>query len=113
LIQLLEFLGTVLALVAYFGLIAATVLLFFAYRKRELLLSLVGLAIAESGRLFRVFGPAYSIEPGESTLRLTAESSLAVFLGKTLIMPMGLTIAMLGFLYFAWGIYKSSRDRSI
>jgi hypothetical protein len=105
-VQLTELLGTGLVAIAYFGSFVAVLLLFLAHRQKELLLSLIGFCIAESGRLFRVFGPDFSMETRDSLLRLTSDSSLMVFLGKTLLMPLGMVIAMLGLLYFAWNHYK-------
>lgn len=99
-----------LILVAYAGLLIAAVLLFSAKRDLGSLLFLAGLLIAEGGRQFRILGPTYSVEPSGGMLRLTDDSSLFVFLAKSLIMPMGVVVAMIGFLLMAWHAYKSKRD---
>jgi len=110
-VQLVELLSTTLMLAVYVGAFVGAVLLIMLKRDRLSLLLALGLIIAEVGRQFRIHGPAFSVETSDGLLRLTKESSLVVFLGKSLVIPIGLSLSMLSLLVITWQWYKSNSQK--
>ena len=110
-VRLVEALATLFDLVAYAGVFVAVALFLFAKLSKGAVLVPIGLGIVELSRQFRLHGPSFSVEPSNGTLRLTEDSSWAVFLVQVLGMPTGFVIAMLGLLWISWRLYKDGRSR--
>ena len=101
-IRIVEALGTALSVAAYVGLVIALIVSWRRTGRRELVISLFGIVLIEASRAVMLFGPGFAVEPGRTTLQLTDDSSLAVFLGNALLMPVGQFIAAIGVVLFAW-----------
>lgn len=105
-IRIIELFGTVLTVAAYIGLVLGLVVAWRSTRRKELALALVGVVLIEASRAMRIFGPSFSVEPGAGSLRLTNDSSVVVFLGNVLLMPIGYFVVAIGTLVFAWSYLR-------
>jgi len=101
-IRIIEALGTTLSVAAYIGLVIALVVSWRRTGRKELVVSLFGIVLIEASRAVMLFGPGFAVEPGRTTLQLTDDSSLGIFLGSVLLMPIGQFIVAIGVVLFAW-----------
>lgn len=111
-IRVIELVGNVLAIAAYLGLVLAVFVNWHQTRSKELTVSILGILLIEIGRAIRIFGPGFSVEPGSGGLRLTDDSSAAVFLGNVLLMPIGYCIAAAGIAMFLWN-YRNAQANAL
>ncbi|WHI47263.1 hypothetical protein [Microbulbifer sp. VAAF005] len=103
----IEIIGAVLMSLAFGGLIIGGILFFLTKRSCQSTLILIGLIVAESGRLFRVYGPSYTLESDEIWYKISEGSSQIAFVLLNLLFPFGLFLTMIGFLSLSWKIYKN------
>lgn len=111
-VQIIEKLG---AFLVYGSLILSLGAAVYAYaRKRQsaFLAMVFGLALTEVGRLVRLYGPDISFIPTVHGPMLSEDSSLYVFLAKTMLMPLGTLVAALGFLMLTLKYAGRLRERS-